>query len=373
MTSRGRIGLNLLYLRPGISGGAETYAAGLLAGLAEINRSWEIVVFLPMNAGDWPIPLGLDARRVICAVDSNKRGRRHLFEQVALPALLERESIDLVHSLAYTGPLFPRRLSIVSVLDANTTAFGRSMKPADRVARSILPLLSAHRADRVLTISEFSRSEIMRAFNLPLQRVDVVYLGCGVLGVTSSETATAFPSETTASLPGKYLVAFSGESPHKNIEALVRIVRRLREEGRLKHELVLIGHPPRRLRARSGEGIHWLGYISTSEVDEVLRRAAWLVFPSLYEGFGLPVLEAMSRGTPVICSRAASLPEVAGDAAVYFDPLRESDIGDVIAEAAADRTRRELLSQAGLRRAVLFSWRTTALRTSDVYDSVLLG
>jgi len=363
--------LNLLYLRPGVSGGTETYAKGLLDGFGEVASDFDFVVFVSRAAATWPFPPGLRARRVVCSVSAESRAARHLFEQGAFPALLAETGIDLVHSLGYTGPWMSPCPSVVTIHDVNVSAFGAVMKPADRIARTVFPFLSSLRADLVATISDFSRFQIIQHFRVAPERVRTIYHGVPSLSSAASAGIDESPNERILGLPPRFLAAFSAESPHKRTAELVRVFRRLREEGRLQHDLILLGKSPRGLDLSSVPGVRSLGYVPRSVLAQVLDLTDWLIVPSVYEGFGLPVLEAMSRGTPVMCSRAAALPEVAGDAAVYFDPWSEEDMKAKIAEAAADMKLRDRLSMAGRIRAAGFTWARTAGETLNAYSEVL--
>jgi glycosyltransferase involved in cell wall biosynthesis len=369
-----KVALNLLYLLPGRVGGTETYAAGLLDGLARIDRETRFLVFLNREAAEWPLPDAPNVSRIICSVRAESRPRRYLFEQLWLPRLLAREKADLVHSLGYVGPVFPPCPAVVTIPDLNYRAFGERMPFARRWTLATFVPLSARRADRVLTISEFARGEITAAFGLPPETIVVTLLSAR--GGPAVRTA---PDDRVARLERlgvrkPFLMAFSSESSNKNIPRLLEAFDRARIAGGLPHQLVLVGHSSEEMRARSrlrrDETVRITGYVAAEDVTALLAEAEFFVFPSLYEGFGLPVLEAMAAGVPVACSRRASLPEVAGDAALFFDPLSVDSIADSIAGLAGDDELRRSLRERGLRNVRRFSWEATASKTLEVYREV---
>lgn len=355
-----RWALNLLYLLPGEVGGTETYAAGLLDGLAAAAPEDEFVVFVNSEASGWPLPPAGRFERVVCPVRASSRLARYRFEQLRLPGLLRRHSVQLVHSLGYVAPLLPGVPSVVSVLDLNFRALRDAMPWARRMALELFVGGSARRADHVITISEFGRREVLSAYRVDPNRVTAVLLAGG-----DGRPRSAAPSPVN---PG-YVVAFSSPFPHKNISRLAAAMRIARERQGVTQRLVVVGHRPP--EAPAEPWIEYTGYLDSSLRDAVVAGADLLAFPSLYEGFGLPVLEAMALGVPVASSSAASLPEVGGDAAVYFDPTSAEDMASVIASLAADPERRLRLREAGWRNLARFSWRRTAEQTLAVYRSVL--
>ena len=369
-----KVAINLLYLLPGRVGGTETYAAGLLNGLARIDRETSFLVFLNREAAEWPLPDAPNVSRVICPVRAESRPGRYLFEQLRLPRLLVREKADLVHSLGYVGPLFSPCPAVVTIPDLNYRAFGQGMPFVRRWTLATFVRLSARRADRILTISEFARGEIAAAFGLRPERIVVTLLsarGGPPVRVGLDDRARRLQQ---LGVRKPFLMVFSSESPNKNIPRLLEAFDRARLGGGLPHQLVLVGHSSEgmreRLRLRRDDAVRSTGYVTAEDVTALLAEAAFLVFPSLYEGFGLPVLEAMAAGVPVACSRRASLPEVAGDAALFFDPLSVDSIADSIACLAGDDELRRSLRERGLCNVKRFSWEATASKTLEVYREV---
>lgn len=367
-----KVAINLLYLLPGQVGGTETYAAGLLGGLSRIDRETRFLVFVNHEAAEWALPDAPNVSRFVCPVWAESRPRRYLFEQLGLPRLLAREKADLVHSLGYVGPLFPPCAAVVTIPDLNYRAFGEGMPFVRRWTLATFVRLSARRADRVLTISEFARGEIESTLGLSPEKIAVTLLAARHPGPEVSAGALGLRARRLERLAvtKPFVMAFSSESPNKNIPRLLEAFGRARNSMSLPHELVLVGHAPEDVRAHRDDKVRVTGYVPAEDVTALLAEADFLVFPSLYEGFGLPVLEAMAVGLPVACSRRASLPEVAGDAALFFDPVSVDSIAGSIAQLAGDDELRRTLRERGLRNIRRFSWEETASKTLEVYREV---
>ncbi len=364
-----RIGLNLLYLIPGAVGGTETYAAGLLHGLAQAGAAHEYVVFVNEESRAWPIPLTPNFVRVVCPVTAVVRGRRYLFEQVRLPRLLQRHAVDLVHSLGYVGPLRAPCPTIVTLPDLNYVALRRTMPASKRAVLGLFSALAARRAEAVITISEFSKHAICKTLGIAPERVAVTLLGPRPHAVQASTEAVAVVRQRYG-LTRPYLAAIGGGALHKNIPRLLAAFAIMKGAG--PHLLALIGHLPRdvELTAAARQDVVATGYVPGDDLLALLSGADAFVLPSLYEGFGLPVLEAQQVGVPVVCSTAGSLPEVAGDGAVYFDPCSVADMADKMAQVVRDPALRAELCQKGHTNVQRFSWEQTARETLAVYARV---
>jgi glycosyltransferase involved in cell wall biosynthesis len=367
-----KIGINLLYLLPRVVGGTETYAAGLLRGLAEIDQRNEYFVFVNRESESWPLPQAANFTRVVCPIRAAGRASRYLFEQVRLPRLLAQYHIDVVHSLGYVGPLAAPCPSVVTIPDLNYIALKHTMSGPKRTALRFFSIQSAKRANHVITISDFSKREICGTIKIRPDKIAVTHLGAMRNGALNS-------SGHWAELAGRYrirepyVVAFGGRTPHKNISQLIRAYALMRDA--FPHSLVLIGHipsnvdlaaEPKEIRDR----IITTGYVPEEHIPPLLSHADLFVLPSLYEGFGLPLLEAQQAAVAVACSTAGSLPEVGGDGAIYFDPTSIRQIADAIHRCLADaRLRAELILQ-GRENVSRFSWDTTARETLLVYQGV---
>ena len=373
-----RIGLNLLYLIPGVVGGTETYALGLLSGLKQLRSDHEFVLFLNRESAGLVQNDVPNFKSVVCPVYAENRKDRYYFEQMKLRQYLQKYKIDLLHSLGYTSPFFLRCPTVVSVPDLNFKAFGNAMPFPRRFMLSLIVRQAVLRSNKVITISKFSRQEILREYDVPPEKIIVTYLAADIDNIKNE---TEGGTDGILDLPGvkqPYIVAFSSICPNKNISRLIEAFSDAKKNNRLEQKLALIGHKYPIEIGKKGAGlldankdVVWTGYLERQQVFGVLKRADFLVFPSFYEGFGLPLIEAMAAGVPVVCSNAASLPEVAGDAGVFFDPFSVKDMADTIVSVATNLQLRTNLRQKGFKNLERFSWKKTAAQTVAVYDELL--
>jgi glycosyltransferase involved in cell wall biosynthesis len=363
------IGLNLLYMLPGVVGGTETYAAGLIHGLSRSEVSDQFVVFLNLESADWPLPDDPRFRRVVCPLRAVSRMARYRYEQFRLPAQALAYGVDLLHSLGYVAPLRLHCPSVVTVHDVHHLAHGRLREWPRRALLARMVHRSVRLAAAVIADSRFARDEVARAYDVPEDSIDIVWLapnpGLNGGDQMASDNA-ARPAEQ-----GPYLLAFGGITPNKNLERLLRAFVVARQRHGITQRLVVVGRLPSTARLQDSAGVVATGYLAEAELAEMLRNADALVFPSLYEGFGLPVVEAMAAGVPVICSRVTAMPEVAGDAAIYFDPRDVEDMASKIALVSRDEALRGDLAARGRVRAASFTWERAAGETLAIYRRVL--
>lgn len=286
-----------------------------------------------------PVPVDL--------VRSGGRGPEVLFEQVALPRLLRRTAADLVHAPNCFLPLHRPCPGVVTVHDLAFEAHPEDFAPRTRAKYRHITPRAARSAERVIAVSEATKADLVERYGVAADKIRVV------------PNAASLPVGD-APVPGgdPYLLAVGDLRPKKNLGRLVEAWRLLGTG----HRLVLAGLGE---RGDLPADVETTGYLDDAELDALMRGAAVLVHPSLFEGFGLVVVEAMARGVPVACSAIPSLRETAGGAAALFDPLAPDDIARAIREALAAGGER------GRERAAQFSWERTGAMTADVYREVL--
>jgi glycosyltransferase involved in cell wall biosynthesis len=364
-----RIGLNLLFMIPTVVGGTEVYSAELIAALGRrLGSDDELVVFLNREAEHWPLPNLDRVIRVDCPVTASRRADRYQFEQVELPGLLKLHRVDVVHSLGYVGPLHTPCPSIVTVHDLNF-AMIEGLPPTKRVALAFFVANSVRRATQIITVSEYSRQQIIRVLDVPASKVTAIH---SASSIRKASLGAVDEFRSQFNIGARYLVAFGSRSRHKNLQQLFKAFRQAKRAQNLPHQLVVVGHLPLGETLDVNEdSIIATGYVSEQMKIAALTGAEAFVFPSVYEGFGLPLLEAMSCDTPVACSRAASLPEIAGDAALYFAPMSVEDMAARIEELLLDSSLRSTLVERGRVNLRRFSWDQAAESTLAVYEDVV--
>jgi glycosyltransferase involved in cell wall biosynthesis len=369
------VGINLLYLLPGIVGGTATYALSLLEALAGTDPDNHYFVFVNRESSDLGLVDADNFSVISCPVPARVRALRYAYEQVILPNTVRRYRLDVMHSPGYIAPLRLGCSSVVTIPDLNYLAIPEVFTPVRRWVFENLVPRSAQAADAVLTISEASRCQIVEKLSVSPEKVRVTHLAAKGRAIPNPESGPGIIREL--GIKDRYVMAFSSQSPHKNIDGLLRAFRLLATEEPV--QLVLVGHEPERgqplrelvVALELTDRVVFAGYRSDDDVARLFDGATGFVFPSFYEGFGIPVLEAMEAGVPVVCSNAASLPEVAGDAALLFDPADLRAMAFALHVVLQSPSEREQLIARGRRQAGRFSWQTTAQQTLSVYRDVV--
>lgn len=370
-----RIGINLLYLIPGIVGGTETYAAGLLHGLAQKNNEDEFIVFVNREAAEWPLPNKSNFYRFICPVTGTNRSMRYLFEQFYLPRLLRHHMIDLLHSLGYVGPILSPCPTVVTIPDLNYFDLAQTMPFVRRIILRFFSTQLARKANHIITISQFSKERICRVLNIPGEKITVIYLASGKMNSLEKPDSWLELAQLYG-IKERYVVAFGVGPMHKNIPRLIQAFAILKDQ--FPHQFVLIGRLASDINLSNmtqetalQDRLITTGYVPRSHISLLLRHADLYVIPSLYEGFGIPVLEAQQSGVAVACSNAGSLPEVAGKGAVFFDPSLVESITQTMIRCLSDNNLRANLVRLGRENIRRFSWEKTAAETLAVYQQVI--
>ena len=360
----------MLHLVPGETGGSELYARRLVPALLDASDDLELVVLasnrtLPsLEAEPWAGSVELAG----LAFDARSRVRRVLAEQTLVARELGNRKVELLHNLFTTAPAAPRVPQVTTILDVIYRRFPETHGSVLSKGLAGLVWVAARRSERVIAISEAGKTDISRFLGVTLDRIDVTYLGPGL-----REEATANEDDVRGELElgaGPIVLTVSAKRPHKNLERLLEAF------GELEGNAVLVvpGYETgfeADLRAKAGDRVRFTGWLDDDVLDGLYRAATCLVFPSLAEGFGLPVLDALVRGTPVATSNATSLPEVAGDAALYFDPEDTDAIAAAIERLLEDEGLRNRLRKAGPVQAAKFSWARTADGTLESYRRAL--
>jgi len=369
-----RIGINILFLIPGVVGGTETYAAGLLSGLAKTDNENEFFIFLNQRAAAWPIPEKENFIKIICPFDGQKRYLRYFFEQYQLPQLLRQYRIDLIHSLGYVGPLRTPCISVVTIPDVNFIDVAHTLSILKKCTLRLFSLQSAKNSSHIITISQFSKGRLCRILRIPEKKITVTLLSADINNINRLNKSKDLSVYYRIKRP--YIVAFGGGAIHKNIPRLLQAFASLKNS--IPHSLVLIGHIPPNVELRTvfndydiNERLIATGYVPRDHVGLLLSNSDLFVLPSLYEGFGIPLLEAQIAGVPIACSTAGSLPEVGGDGAFYFNPNSVESIAQAIWLCLQDAKLRSQLIIKGRENSQIFSWDKTARETIRVYHKVL--
>jgi len=365
------VGLNALHLVPGETGGSEIYARRLVPALASVDPGLQLTLFVAREGSALQWPDGIAVERL--PISARSRPARVLAEQTLLPIAAWRAGVELMHNLFTTAPAIASVPQVTTIHDVIYERYPEAHAGLLTHGMRMLVPLAARRSRRVIAVSEATKADVVRFLGVAPERVDVTYEGPG-MATPDRPTHAAELRERLELGADPIVLTVSAKRPHKNLERLFEAFSRVKEPA----TLVVPGYATpfeRELRDRAAlaasDRIRFAGWLSDAELDGLYRAATVLVFPSLAEGFGLPVLEAMVRGTPVACSNTTSLPEIAGEAALLFDPLDVEAITDAIRRLLGDADLRRRLSDAGREQAAKFTWEGAARKTIDTYRVAL--
>lgn len=342
-----RIGVNALYLIPGGVGGTEIYLRNLLAALAGIDQRNQYFVFTNQETGADLVPSQPNFVRVPQGVRASFRPARILWEQFVLPFSAQKHQLDVLFNPGFTAPLVCRGPMITTFHDLQHKRHPEYFRWFDLPFWRFLLWAAARRSRGLIAVSEATRADLKRYYG-----VDAAVIHHGV--------ERQFFEIAQARAPKDYLLCASTSHPHKNLERLLRVHRQEKELPRLVITGVR-GFAAAQVQRLAGERVQLAGWLPRSELYELFRGARGFIYPSTFEGFGMPVLEAMAAGVPVACSDIPPLREIAGATVHYFDPASDSAIRDALARLAAG----SLDPEAAQRRAREFTWERTARATLD--------
>jgi glycosyltransferase involved in cell wall biosynthesis len=303
--------------------------------------------------------------------------RRILWEQAVQP--LHLRAFDLYHALAFVSPLVLYRPSVVTVYDLSFVHYPQVLSTARRLYLRLFTALSCRRARRVIAISQSTANDLHATFNMPLDRIDVAVPGYDHARFHPLPQGMVGAFRVKNGLPARFWLFLGTLEPRKNLTTLLDAYATLPKKERLP--LVLAGGKgwdyeaifERVAQHGLADSVHFPGFITAEDLPLWYNSAELLVYPSIYEGFGLPVLEAMACGTPAIVSDVSSLPEAAGDVGICVPPHDVQAWANALRSAYQDADWRQQASEAGVHHAARFTWQQTAQQTVRCYRRVLAG
>ena len=356
--------------------GIGTYVSNLVRGLARLDHDDEYTLICHPGDVDFVRSLGGNFHAL-----PDRSGNYSVREQFSIPLDIWRLRPDVFHAPHYILPPLTPGKTVVTIHDCIHLRFPQYLP--NRVAHFYAHLFlssAARKASRVITVSEASKRDIVELLHAPAGKIEVVYNGFDErLASPSDEDKARVRDRFQLDAP---FVLYAGNiKPHKNVDRLIEAFAQLRQRGMDQVKLLIIGDDIskysnlRRLvhRHQLHQQVRFLGFVSTDTLAALYQLAQVFVFPSLYEGFGLPPLEAMANGTPVITSNVSSLPEVVDDAALLIDPMDAGGIADAMYRVLNDPALRADLIRRGHDRVKAFSWTTSVTRTHEIYMDVVRG
>lgn len=354
--------------------GNETYIKNLILALLDLDEVNEYVLFFtrPGIAKAW------EGRFPNVRVQLLRPHTPYARIPLSFPIALYKTGVDLVH-VQYTAPPFYHKPIVVTIHDLSFEHFPQFFTPKERFFfRRTIPR-TARRAAKVLTVSEYSRRDIIHTYGLPPEKVVVTPNGVGSEFAPVRDTARLEALQKKYGIEREYLLSVGNLQPRKNLAQLIRAYTRLRElVEEFRGQLVIVGRKAwlyqnivhEAHRSRYVGDVIFTDYVPEDDLPGLYSGATAFVYPSIFEGFGLPVLEAMACGTPVITSNSSALPEVVGEAGLMVDPYDEEAMARAIQRVVEDAQLRAQLSEQSLVQAAKFSWRRTAELTLAVYHEV---
>ncbi len=342
--------------------GIGVYTKELLTNLQQISKD-KIYIFSKKKMVD---------HQSFCAMALNKLSTL-ANEQISLPLWLKKESIDLIHQTKNnTVPVCFDGKRVVTIHDVIPHVFAEQYLPSMAAKRyyRFLMEITIRNSDRIITVSDFSKKEIIKHLGVDSKKIEVIHLAvCDRFKqITQEEAGRDLLAKH--GIDRAFVLSVGGNEYRKNNERLITVFQ---ENFAQTHMLVVLGEKWRNesFDSEKNDDIIFIGSLSEQELIILYNRAELFVFPSFYEGFGLPILEAMACGTPVATSNQTSLPEVAGGAAALFDPYDVEDIRKTMQRVLASKELQAELIGRGLQRKQNFSWRKTAEETAAVYEKTL--
>ncbi len=368
-----RIAIDIRSVGPGMDG-VGYYTAQLVRALAQVATGHEIFLITAQPRSIVPADAPVPVHQIVTPV----RLGQTRDEQLHLPAIAKQYDIDVFHGPGFMCPVANPCKTVVTVHDLIYMIYPQFYEADFRTHMNQWVAASVAAADHVIAVSECTKRDLETRLHASAQKITVTPEAAGeeFRPVDGAETASV---RARYRLTGEYVLAVGLAQPRKNITALLHVFKELLVNGLTGWQLVVVGgYPvascviPQLVRDLGlSEHVVIAGYVPRDDLPRLYSGAGLFVFPSLYEGFGLPVLEAMACGAPVICSNTSSLPEVAGDSALTVDPTDPSSIREAVSKCIGDPGLREALRAKGLVRAKQFTWRRAAEQTLRVYESLV--
>ncbi|PIZ10762.1 hypothetical protein COX68_01025 [Candidatus Falkowbacteria bacterium CG_4_10_14_0_2_um_filter_41_15] len=395
VNSKKKIGIDARFYGP-LGKGLGRYTQEIVDNIINIDRDNDYVIFLGVNNFDEFIIPATETDRI-------KKVKVNILwytwkEQILLPFYFKREHLDLIHFPHFNVPILTMNKFVVTVHDLILTKFptvrATTLSPVvyelKNLAYRLVIWLALNRSRKIITVSEFTKNDIMEQFHITPQKIAVTYEGVANLA-KGHDTLFVKKLDEEGTLErykikDNFLLYIGNAYPHKNLEGLIRVFAAVvKKYPHLR--LVLVGKSDyfyNRVKDyaksldlyqenQATSPIIFPGYVPDTELEILFKRALFYIFPSLYEGFGLPPLEAMVKGCPVLSSDKSSMPEILGDAAYYFNPDNDEQMKAAIEKMISHEDLRADLVRKGFSRAKKYNWWECAYATSKIYHLVLYG
>ena len=371
-----RIGINALYLLPGRVGGTEVYIRNLVKWLLKIDAENEYFIFINKESAGIFEEFSPRLNIVMCPIHAQRRPVRVLWEQIALPMQIKKRNIDLLLSAGMTAPFLCPARSVLVLYDLQHVNQPWNFPKVFLFFLKALIYLSAKTSDSIITISEKVKGDIVKHYGIPPERVHAIHIGIDTGSFFIRKPAELKPVIDKYRLPSRFILYPAASLPHKNHERLLEAFKTVKKEEKTLKLLLTgardYGHEniERKIKELDlKDDVIFLGWLPHEDMPAIYCASTLLIFPSLHEGFGMPVIEAFASGVPVVCSDIEPLKEIAEGAALFIDPYNPESIAEGILKVLNDGKLRQELIKNGLERAKNFRWEVLAEKTLSVLNS----
>jgi glycosyltransferase involved in cell wall biosynthesis len=373
-----RIGINALFLLPGEVGGSEIYLRNLVKWILKVDKDNTYIIFI--NRESKVVFDSIDSRIYVvpCPINAENRPLRILYEQCLLPFQVWRHKIDILFSAGMTAPFFCPATSVLVIHDLQHVNQPQNFPWFYLIFLKSIIFLSAKATDGIIAISEKVKKDLIEFYHIPSQNIKVIYHAADSDMFFRRDENEVEKMRMKYRLPQRFVLYIASSLPHKNHARLIQAFKELKAKvSGIK--LVLAGTTTNTgnktiiqeiQKWQLQEDVICLGWIPFEDVPLLYCASEVFVFPSLHEGFGLPLLEAMGCGIPVVCSNIEPLAEIAGDAAVFINPYSYNEIADGVISVFHNKELRKYLIEKGFKRAKEFTWENTVQKTISFMTSL---
>jgi glycosyltransferase involved in cell wall biosynthesis len=368
--------LNLLHLTSDRLGGSWTYSYNLLRGLQDLDTTAEFIVLA--NKNSISRYSGLRMQIVPIEIDAESRVTRVAWEQFSLPRCIKKYAPDVLHGTGNTLPVGISCPSVVTIHDFQYHYYPENFPVFRRNYLRLMVPLALRKAAKVICVSDDTKRDALALGKISEEKISVIH-EAGLWKNENNDATDVRLLQQRYAIQKPVILSVGSSLPHKNLTRLLHAYAKICR--RIPHDLYLVGdsislsqHLRDTLTGDTGidiiQRIHVTGFLGRNDLMGFYRLADMFVFPSVFEGFGIPALEAMACGCPVVAARSRSLPEVIGNAGKLFDPFDIDDMAETILSVASDSYLRSTLRDLGYDRSKIFSWEMMAAKTFEVYKEV---
>lgn len=376
-----KIGIDARMYRSGVAG-IGRYSQNLIKNLLAIDQENQYVLFMTKEDIEEIQRQKAKGKMKMQNVKIIKTDIAHysIAEQTKLPRIIEREKCDLVHFLNFNYPVGYKGKFISVIHDLTLHFFPEVARQTNFIKRTAFEYVmkkACQNAEKIIAVSQSTKADIIKVFKTPSEKIEVIYEAADDKIIKGVETNLINLLKKKYKIDSPVILYVGQFRPHKNLPSLVEAFNEIRKSTACR--LVMLGKTDPKYqslqkavsKSQFKNEIVMPGFVSDEELAAWYKLASCFVFPSLYEGFGLPGLEAMRSGTPVVSSNVSSLPEIYRDAAIYFDPFKIEEISAKIKSVLVDKDLRARLTKRGKEIAHLYTWKKTATQTLEVYKEIL--